>query len=66
MIDAANPERFERISGVIDRITTRHMRNAYCLPFSRRLDIEYPPAEGQAGRRHIIINCFTPIDDSNM
>lgn len=61
VIDAANPERFRRISGVGDAITTRHMRNAYFLPFSRRLDIEYP-----SGIRHIIINCFTPIDDGNM
>ena len=61
VIDAANPERFQRISGVGDAITTRHMRNAYFLPFSRRLDIEYP-----SGIRHIIINCFTPIDDGNM
>ena len=72
VIDAANPERFQRISGVADAITTRHMRNAYFLPFSRRLDIEYPAAQGQpsrsarSGRRHIIINCFTPIDDGNM
>ncbi len=42
------------------------MRNAYFLPFSRRLDIEYPAANGREGRRHIIINCFTPIDDGNM
>ena len=72
VIAAANPERFQRISGVADPITTRHMRNAYFLPFSRRLDIEYPAAQGQPGRpaqpgrRHIIINCFTPIDDGNM
>ena len=37
------------------------MRNAYCLPFSRRLDIEYP-----SGVRHIIINAFTPIDDGHI
>ena len=37
------------------------MRNAYYLPFSRRLDIEYP-----SGIRHIIINCFTPIDDGHI
>jgi phenylpropionate dioxygenase-like ring-hydroxylating dioxygenase large terminal subunit len=61
VIDAANPERFQRISGVKDAITTRHMRNAYFLPFSRRLDIEYP-----SGIRHIIINCFTPMDDTSM
>jgi phenylpropionate dioxygenase-like ring-hydroxylating dioxygenase large terminal subunit len=66
IIDAANPERFHRISGVTDAITTRHMRNAYFLPFSRRLDIEYPAANGRAGRRHIIFNCFTPIDDGHI
>ena len=42
VIAAANPEKFHRISGVQDAVTTRHMRNAYFLPFSRRLDIEYP------------------------
>lgn len=61
VIEAANPEKFHRISGVKDAITTRHMRNAYFLPFSRRLDIEYP-----SGIRHIIINCFTPIDDGHI
>jgi phenylpropionate dioxygenase-like ring-hydroxylating dioxygenase large terminal subunit len=61
IIDAANPERFRAISGVQDPITTRHMRNAFFLPFSRRLDIEYP-----SGIRHVIINCFTPIDDGRM
>ena len=61
VIDAANPERFRRISGVQDAVTTRHMRNAYYLPFSRRLDIEYP-----SGIRHVILNCFTPIDDGRM
>ncbi len=66
VIDAANPERFQRISGVTNAVTTRHMRNAYFLPFSRRLDIEYPAANGRAGRRHVIINCFTPIDDGSM
>ena len=66
VIDATNLEKFHSISGVTDPVTTRHMRNAYFLPFSRRLDIEYPAAHGRAGRRHIIINCFTPIDDGNM
>jgi len=61
VIEATNPEKFHAISGVRDPITTRHMRNAYFLPFSRRLDIEYP-----SGIRHIIINCFTPIDDHRM
>lgn len=61
VIDAANPPAFRRISGVEDAVTTRHMRNAYYLPFSRRLDIEYP-----SGVRHVIINCFTPIDDGSL
>ena len=61
VIPAANPEKFHRVSGVSDAVTTRHMRNAYFLPFSRRLDIEYP-----SGIRHVIINCFTPIDDGRM
>ncbi len=61
VIQAVNPEAFHRISGVSEPITTRHMRNAYYLPFSRRLDIEYP-----SGVRHIIINCFTPIDDGHI
>ena len=61
VIAAANPERFRRISGVSEPVTTRHMRNAYFQPFSRRLDIEYP-----SGIRHIIINCFTPIDDGHI
>jgi phenylpropionate dioxygenase-like ring-hydroxylating dioxygenase large terminal subunit len=66
VIDAVNPEQFHQISGVKDPITTRHMRNAYYLPFSRRLDIEYPGADGKPGRRHVIINCFTPIDDGHI
>ena len=61
VIDAVNPEKFRRISGVQEPLTTRHMRNAYYLPFSRRLDIAYP-----SGIRHIIINCFTPIDDGHI
>ncbi len=60
-IAAANPERFAQISGVQGALTTRHMRNAYYLPFARRLDIEYP-----SGVRHVIFNCFTPIDDGHM
>jgi phenylpropionate dioxygenase-like ring-hydroxylating dioxygenase large terminal subunit len=67
VIPAANPPAYQRVSGVTDAVTTRHMRNAYFLPFSRRLDIEYPSAgDGKPGVRHIIINCFTPIDDGHM
>lgn len=61
IIDALNPEAFHRVSGTTDAVTQRHMRNAYYLPFSRRLDIEYP-----SGVRHVIINCFTPIDDGSI
>lgn len=61
VIDATNPPAFHRVSGSSAPITQRHMRNAYYLPFSRRLDIEYP-----SGVRHIIINCFTPIDDGHI
>jgi phenylpropionate dioxygenase-like ring-hydroxylating dioxygenase large terminal subunit len=61
IVPAANPAKFQRVSGVSDEVTTRHMRNAYFLPFSRRLDIEYP-----SGIRHIILNCFTPIDDGHI
>jgi phenylpropionate dioxygenase-like ring-hydroxylating dioxygenase large terminal subunit len=70
VIDAANPPAYQRVTGLSDAITTRHMRNAYYLPFSRRLDIEYPPAggpeSGKPGVRHVIINCFTPIDDGHI
>lgn len=61
VIDATNPPAFHRVSGSSEPITQRHMRNAYFLPFSRRLDIEYP-----SGVRHVIINAFTPIDDGHI
>lgn len=67
VVPAANPPAYRQVSGVADAVTTRHMRNAYFLPFSRRLDIEYPgSADGKPGVRHIIINCFTPIDDGHI
>lgn len=61
IIAAANPPAYQRVSGVTDEVTTRHMRNAYYQPFARRLDIEYP-----GGVRHVIINSFTPIDDGSI
>ena len=61
VIAATNPAAFQRVSGSTEPITQRHMRNAYYLPFSRRLDIEYP-----SGVRHVIINAFTPIDDGRL
>ena len=70
VIAATNPAAYHRVSGNSEPITQRHMRNAYYLPFSRRLDIEYPPGldqdGGKPGIRHIIINCFTPIDDGHI
>jgi phenylpropionate dioxygenase-like ring-hydroxylating dioxygenase large terminal subunit len=61
VIAATNLPAWQRVSGSADPVTQRHMRNAYYLPFSRRLDIEYP-----SGIRHVIINCFTPIDDGHI
>lgn len=61
LIDAVNPPAFHTVSGTTEPVTTRLMRDAYALPFSRRLEIEYP-----SGVRHVIINCFTPIDDRRM
>ena len=66
VIAATNPPQYHRVSGSTESLTQRHMRNVYCLPFSRRLDIEYPSVNGQAGRRHVIFNCFTPIKDGEM
>jgi phenylpropionate dioxygenase-like ring-hydroxylating dioxygenase large terminal subunit len=59
--EVANPPQAHRISGVTTPTTTRHMRNAWYLPFCRRLDIEYP-----SGLRHIIFTCATPIDDGSL
>ncbi|HML14413.1 MAG TPA: aromatic ring-hydroxylating dioxygenase subunit alpha [Xanthobacteraceae bacterium] len=56
-----NPPHAARVTGTADPITTRHMRNAWYLPFCRRLDIEYP-----SGLRHIIFNSATPIDDGSI
>ena len=56
-----NPPHAVRITGTADPITKRHMRNAWYLPFCRRLDIEYP-----SGLRHIILNSATPIDDGSI
>jgi phenylpropionate dioxygenase-like ring-hydroxylating dioxygenase large terminal subunit len=66
VIDASNPRAFHKVSGNTGALTQRHMRNAYYLPFSRRLDIEYPSENGKPGVRHVIINCFTPIDDGHI
>jgi hypothetical protein len=56
-----NPPEAHRVTGTTDPITTRHMRNAWFMPFCRTLDIEYP-----SGLRHIIFNSATPIDDGSI
>jgi phenylpropionate dioxygenase-like ring-hydroxylating dioxygenase large terminal subunit len=61
IVKIVNPPHAKRITGTSDPYTTRHMRNKWFMPFSRRLDIEYP-----SGLRHIIVNCATPIDDNSI
>jgi phenylpropionate dioxygenase-like ring-hydroxylating dioxygenase large terminal subunit len=56
-----NPPEAFRVTGTRDPVTTRHMRNAWFMPFCRTLDIEYP-----SGLRHIIFNSATPIDDGSI
>ena len=58
IVPIKNPPEAHRVTGTSDPITTRHMRNAWFMPFCRTLDIEYP-----SGLRHIIFNSATPIDD---
>ena len=61
LIKVKNPPNALRITGDPEPWTTRHMRNAWFMPFSRRLDMEYP-----SGLRHIIFNCATPVDDTSI
>ena len=61
IVPIKNPPAAHRITGTADPITTRHMRNAWFMPFCRTLDIEYP-----SGLRHIIFNSATPIDDGSI
>ena len=61
IIDILNPAVAHDVTGTSEPTTTRHMRNHWFMPFSRRLDMEYP-----SGIRHIIINCATPIDDGRI
>ena len=60
-IDILNPPIAHQVTGTTDPFTERRMRNAWYLPFCRRLDMEYP-----SGIRHIIINSATPIDDGSI
>ena len=61
IVPILNPPIAHRVTGTSDATTQRHMRNKWFLPFSRRLDMEYP-----SGLRHIIFNCATPIDDKTL
>jgi phenylpropionate dioxygenase-like ring-hydroxylating dioxygenase large terminal subunit len=61
IVPIKNPPEAHRVTGTADPITTRHMRNAWFMPFCRTLDIEYP-----TGLRHIIFNSATPIDDGSI
>jgi phenylpropionate dioxygenase-like ring-hydroxylating dioxygenase large terminal subunit len=61
IVTVVNPPNSERITGTTDKYTRRHMRNRWFMPFTRRLDIEYP-----SGLRHVIMNCATPIDDGSI
>lgn len=56
-----NPPIAHQVTGSTEPTTKRHMRNAWYMPFSRRLDMEYP-----SGIRHIIFNCATPMDDGRI
>jgi phenylpropionate dioxygenase-like ring-hydroxylating dioxygenase large terminal subunit len=60
-VEVLNPPEAHRVTGTSEPTTTRDMRNAWYLPFSRRMDMEYP-----SGLRHVIINCATPIDDGSI
>lgn len=61
VVTIANPPMAHRISGTDAPTTRRHMRNAWYMPFCRRLDIEYP-----GSLRHIIFNSATPIGDGRI
>lgn len=56
-----NPPAAYRITGCTTPVTERHLRNVWYMPFSRKFDSTYP-----SGRRHIILNCATPIDDDSI
>ncbi len=60
-VEILNPPEAHRITGDTAARTTRRMQNHWYLPFSRRMDMEYP-----SGIRHIIVNCATPIEDGRM
>jgi phenylpropionate dioxygenase-like ring-hydroxylating dioxygenase large terminal subunit len=61
VVEILNPPPAHRVTGTAAPTTQRDMRNAWYLPFCRRMDMLYP-----SGIRHIIINCATPIDDGRI
>ncbi len=61
IVDILNPPEAHQITGVTTSQTMRKMQNHWYLPFSRRMDMEYP-----SGIRHIIINCAAPVDDGTI
>jgi phenylpropionate dioxygenase-like ring-hydroxylating dioxygenase large terminal subunit len=62
LVPVRNPPESHRITGTTDPYTDRHLINRWFMPFVRRFGCEYPAS----GRRHIIYNCATPVDDDSM
>ena len=56
-----NPPQGHRVTGSTEPATVRHLFNRWYLPFVRRFGCNYP-----SGRKHIIYNCATPIDDGRI
>jgi phenylpropionate dioxygenase-like ring-hydroxylating dioxygenase large terminal subunit len=56
-----NPPSSWKVTGSTTPTTERHLRNVWYMPFVRKFDSTYP-----SGRRHIIINSATPIDDESI
>lgn len=61
IVTVVNPPHAARITGSSEPYTKRCFRNRWFVPFTRRLDTEYP-----SGIRHIIMNCATPINDGSI
>lgn len=61
VVEVVNPPEAYDVTGCTTPTTTRTMHNHWYMPFCRRMDMQYP-----SGRRHIIVNCATPIDDGTI
>ena len=59
-VSIKNPPESHAVTGTSAPQTTRHLDNAYYLPFSRRFGCSY-----DSGIIHTIFNCATPIDDEH-